>query len=184
MRRAPGERFGRVTDGRRSACGRLPIAIAIALLSAVAAGCGDEDDDRPAVRAAGPTQLTLKEVESVIDRGDLEPMRTDEVDERMLADVPPYLDAVRYETRSGRTFHVIVFVSARDARDAMRSVVKRNPEASGARAANALVVFPELFARVGAYRSVQRAMRRLRRACRPGSSAGERLRRLCLRQVA
>lgn len=181
MRRASGERLG---GGLSGACRRVPAAIAIVLLSAVAGGCGDADEDRPAARAAGPTQLTLTEVESVIDRGDLEPMRTDEVDERMLADVPPYLDAVRYETRSGRTFHVIVFVSARDARDAMRSVVKRNPEASGARAANALVVFPELFARVGAYRAVERAMRRLRRACRPESEVDERLRRLCLRQVA
>ena len=115
------------------------------LPSAVAAGCGDEDDDPPAARAAGRTQLTLREVESVIDRGDLEPTRTADVDEHTLADVPPYLDAVRYDTRSGRTFHVIVFVSAR---------------------------------------TVERVMRRLRRACRPGSPADERLRRLCLRQVA
>jgi hypothetical protein len=168
----------------RRACRQLSAAIGIVLLCAGAAACGEDDDDAGAARAAGPTQLTLAEVESVIDRGDLQPVRTDEVDERMLADLPPYLDAVRYETRSGRTFHVIVFVSARDARDATRSVVKRNPERSGARAANVLVVFPELFARVGAYRAVERAMRRLRRACRPDSSGDERLRRLCVRQAA
>lgn len=167
----------------RTVRGRLPAAIAIVLLCAVSAGCGDDDEGRPAARAAGPAPLTLEEVESVIDRTGLEPARTDDVDEAMLADVPPYLDAVRYETRAGRSFHVIVFVSARDATDAMRSIVERDPDASGARAANALVVFPELFARVGAYRAVERAMRRLRRACRPDSSVDERLRRLCLRQV-
>lgn len=163
---------------------RSLLACLVLIASIAGTGCGDDADSAASSRNDGPF-VSLTEAESVIERGTLAVVRTGgDVDVGGLDGEPDLdeeslVDAVRYESQSGREFDLLVFTSAAAARAAAPIVIDLENRESGIRAANVVTVFPQPFDEVDAYRAVARALRRLRVACDPGGKGDARLRRTC-----
>ncbi len=152
-------------------------AVLLVVLAGVSVGCGDGDDAGAVRRSQGGPFLNLSEVRSVLERGELELVQTGGSRDYARGHDSSLLEVVRYESNTGREFDVLVFATQRAARQALPSLLDGD-DASAARAANVVAVFPERFSEVDTYRAVAAAMRRLRNAC-AGTSDDERLRRLC-----
>ncbi len=167
------------SSSRRSV-GRLAAVLAALVLVAFVGGCGDDDgDDVARSPRGGSPYLSLSEVQSVVERGELAVVLTGGGDDADLEGAPPLVDSARLESQSGREFDLLVFRTELEATRAAQGVVDLDAGESGVRAANVVAVFPARFSEVDAFRAAAMAMRQLRIACTPGGAGEQRLRRLC-----
>lgn len=165
---------------RRSRPGRM-IAVALVVVAAALAACGDEDTPAPS-EVERQAHLTVSEVEGELESAGLALVRT--AGGEPTPDRAGVVDVVEYQEQSNEQFELFVFTSPDDAQRELPELVadareQHSEDATAVPAANTVAIFRGRPESVDAYRVAAEVMSRLGAACIRGSDAEERLRQLC-----